>query len=265
MRGRSRRDITFYRPMTTPMRLLLLSLIPLCSFAAEDPPRAVVVDIAAPRYLATTIKGITMQCVTFDSRSHFLKVLDQPDGPGTLWPDCQTAGQSVKGLAAINAGYFTPQGSPLGVVIASGRKAGSNNATSLGSAVWFESNGRSAIVRREKTSFKALQLIQAGPLLAENSKEMKGLDTLKNSARCFIAWDGGSNWMIVRSSPCSLAQLSHALAGSSPAGFPIHCALNLDGGRSAEIYVSQAIGGGPVFNRPIWNNPVRNFLVLQAR
>ena len=251
--------------MTTPMRLLLFSLIPLCCFAAEDPPRAVVVDIAAPRYLATTIKGITMQCVTFDSRSHFLKVLDQPDGPGTLWPDCQTAGQSVKGLAAINAGYFTPQGSPLGVVIASGRKAGSNNATSLGSAVWFESNGRSAIVRREKTSFKALQLIQAGPLLAENSKEMKGLDTLKNSARCFIAWDGGSNWMIVRSSPCSLAQLSHALAGSSPAGFPIHCALNLDGGRSAEIYVSQAIGGGPVFNRPIWNNPVRNFLVLQAR
>ena len=252
--------------MTLPMRLLLLLLmIPLRGFAADPPPRAVVVDIAAPRYLATTLNGISMQCVTFDSRSHILKVLDQPDGPGTLWPDCQTAGQSVKGLAAINAGYFTPQGSPLGVVIASGRKAGSNNATSLGSAVWFESNGRSAIVRREKTSFKALQLIQAGPLLAENSKEMKGLDTLKNSARCFIAWDGGSNWMIVRSSPCSLAQLSHALAGSSPAGFPIHCALNLDGGRSAEIYVSQAIGGGPVFNRPIWNNPVRNFLVLQAR
>jgi len=251
--------------MTIPMRLLLFLLIPLRGFAAEPPPRAVVVDIAAPRYLATTLNGIPLQCVTFDSRSHFLKVLDQPDGPGTLWADCQAAGQSVKGLAAINAGYFTPQGSPLGFVIASGRKAGGNNASSLGSAVWYESNGRSAIVRREKTSFKALQLIQAGPLLAENSREIKGLDAVKNSARCFIAWDGGSNWMIARSSPCSLAQLSHALAGANPAGFPIHCAMNLDGGRSAEIYVSQAIGGGPVFNRPIWNNPVRNFLVLQAR
>lgn len=249
--------------MTSLIRLWLACVLSLSASAA--PPRAIVVEIPVPQYKNVVANGISMQCVTFDSRSHFLRVLDQPNGPGSQWPTSQAAAQSVNGLAAINAGFFTPQGNPLGVVIANGKKAGANNPSSLGAGVWYEANGKTSIIRREKTNFNAPHLLQAGPMLAENSGAIKGLDDTKTSARCFIAWDGGSTWMIARTAPCSLNKLSQSLAGASPAGFPIRCALNLDGGRSAELYVSQGVAGGPTFNRPIWNNPVRNFLVLQAR
>lgn len=245
--------------------LRLLLFLGVSALLQAEPPRAVIVEIPTPQYKNVAINGVSMQCVTFDSRSHFMRVLDQPKGPGSQWPDSQAAAGSVHGLAAINAGFFTPQGGSLGVVIAQGKKAGANNTSSLGSGVWYESNGKTAIIRREKTNFTATHLLQAGPMLAERSAAIKGLDDTKTSARSFIAWDGGTSWMIARTSPCSLNKLTQTIAGASPAGFPITTALNLDGGRSAEIYVSAAVAGGPTFNRPIWNNAVRNFLVLQAR
>ncbi|OYU98719.1 MAG: hypothetical protein CFE26_27105 [Verrucomicrobiales bacterium VVV1] len=92
-------------------------------------------------------------------------------------------------------------------------------------------------------------LLQAGPLLVESGKGVSGLDASKVSARTFLLWDGGSRWLMARSAPCSLAGLAKILSESKPAGWPVKSALNLD--------------GGPSFVRPIWNNPVRNFLVLR--
>jgi uncharacterized protein YigE (DUF2233 family) len=241
--------------------LLFLALIA-CSHAA---PRAIPVNVAAPQYHRTSVQDITIHAVSFDGRSHRLRLLDQPNGPGTLWPDAQSAAKSIQGLAAINAGFFTPEGKPLGVMISDGKKLGGNNPSSLGAAVWFEANGRTGIVRREKSNFNAPQLLQAGPLLAENSSAVAGLENNKTSARSFIAWDGGTMWMIARTSPCTLAQLAQNIGGQSPCGFPIHVALNLDGGTSADLYVAKEIAGGPATHRAIWNKPVRNFLVLQKR
>lgn len=241
--------------------LLFLALIA-CSQAA---PRAIPVNVSAPQYHRTSMQGITIHAVSFDARSHRLRLQDQPNGPGTLWADAQSAATSVQGLAAINAGFFTPEGKPLGVMISDGKKLGGNNPSSLGAAVWFEANGRTGIVRREKSNFNAPQLLQAGPLLAENSLAVAGLENNKTSARSFIAWDGGTMWMIARTSPCTLAQLAQVIGGQSPCGFPIHIALNLDGGTSADLYVAKEIPGGPAVHRAIWNKPVRNFLVLQKR
>jgi uncharacterized protein YigE (DUF2233 family) len=247
------------------MRRYFLSLFITCTAFAAEPPRAIVVEVAKPSYSNNVVNGITMQCVTFDSRSHCLRILDQPNGPASLWATSQAAAQSVNGLACVNAGFFTPQGSPLGVVISHGKKVGANNPSSLGSSVWYEANGRSAIIRREKCNFNAPHLLQAGPMLTENAKAIAGLDNVKTSARVFIAWDGGTNWIIARTSPCSLHHLSQTLAQNAINGFKVRTTMNLDGGRSADLYVSNQIAGGPVTNRPIWNNPVRNFLVLQAR
>jgi hypothetical protein len=41
--------------------------------------------------------------------------------------------------------------------------------------------------------------------------------------------------------------------------------LNLDGGRSSDLWISSAVQGGPLRERPLWNKPVRNFLVLIPR
>jgi hypothetical protein len=171
----------------------------------------------------------------------------------------------------VNAGFFTPEGEPLGLVVAAGKPAGTwNSASSLGSGVWHEdSSGQSAISRRESlglTGAKAMrELLQAGPMLVENSHAVSGLDPVKSSVRTFILWDGESRWWIGRASACTLADLSKAIIAAKPAGWQVKHALNLDGGRSSDLWVSEKIPGGPVMRRAPWNRPVRNFLVLVSR
>ncbi len=234
-------------------------------------PKAAVVEEAAlqaPQRLLTTVGTIAIEGVSFDSRSHRLKVLDQPKGPASIWQNCSQAGASINGLAAINAGFFTPEGTPLGLLASGGTLSGNwNGGSSLGSALWYrDGNGRSGILRREAlgptAARKLPDLLQAGPLLVESGKAVAKLEATKASARTFLLWDGGTRWLMARSAPCTLAQLAETLASTSPAGWPGKSALNLDGGRSSELWISSSVQGGPSFVRPIWNNPVRNYLVL---
>ncbi len=232
------------------------------------PPVAVAAPIVPAQVNTKEIAGITFEGVAFDSRSHRLAVADQPGGPGSLYQDSEAAAEALHGLAAVNAGYFTPEGAPLGLVVSAGKISGAWNSTSsLGSAAWYRTRaGVSGIARREKLGRPAAaamqELLQAGPLLVENGKPIGGLEATKTSARIVLLWDGGSRWWIGRSSPCALADISKNLAIQSPTGWPIRQALNLDGGRSADLFISSSIPGGPLTNRPIWNKPVRNFLVL---
>lgn len=217
------------------------------------------------------ISGVVFQGIAFDSRTHRLVVEDQAGGPGSRFADAATAGGSRGGIAAVNAGFFTPEGTPLGLVIAAGKHAGSwNSASSLGAGVWHEdSSGRSAISRREKLGRSGAagmrELLQAGPMLVENGRPVSGLEATKSSARTLILWDGSTRWWIGRSSPCTLAALAAALGSGSPASWPVRHALNLDGGRSSDLWISEKIEGGPVSVRPPWNRPVRNFLIVKQR
>jgi hypothetical protein len=223
------------------------------------------------KHITVNVGGVQLDGVQFDSRTHRLEVADQPNGPGSKWLDSQAAARASGGLAAINAGFFTPEGKPLGLVVTAGEgRGGWNGDSSLGSGIWYEDPaGRSAIVRREKLgkagAKKMRELIQAGPMLIERKAAVGGLDDVKSSARIVLLWDGSSRWLMARTSPCTLAGLSRALAGASPAGWPVSTALNLDGGRSAELWISDHVSGGGGFTRPIWNKPVRNFLVLKPR
>jgi uncharacterized protein YigE (DUF2233 family) len=217
-----------------------------------------------PRVTVREFSGITFEGVAFDSRSHRLIVADQPNGPGSRFADSGSAGRTLGGIAAINAGFFTPEGEPLGLVVASGKTSGSwNTGSSLGSGAWHEStSGILSISRREALGRKGAssmrELIQAGPLLVENGRPVSGLEATKSSVRTLILWDGGTHWWIGRSSPCTLAAMSHALAS----GWPTRQALNLDGGRSSDLWIANSVTGGPLVRRELWNRPVRNFLVL---
>lgn len=198
-------------------------------------------------------------------------MVDQPGGPGSRFVDSSAAAKSLGGIAAVNAGFFTPEGAPLGLVVASGKTSGGwNSASSLGSGVWHESaSGSSAITRREKLGRAGAsgmrELMQAGPLLIENHQPIGGLNATKPSIRMLILWDGGTRWWIGHATTCTIAGLGNALATSSPAGWPIRSALNLDGGRSSDLWISDSVAGGPLLRRTLWNRPVRNFLVLTAR
>jgi hypothetical protein len=224
-----------------------------------------------PQTTTREILGIDFVGVSFDSRNHRLVVADQPDGPDSRYADSESAARSLQGTAAVNAGFFTPEGAPLGLAVSAGKIAGSwNSASSLGSGAWHENlAGVTAISRREKLgragAMAMRELVQAGPLLVENSRSVSGLEATKSSVRTMILWDGGTRWWIGHGSPCTLAALSQALATGEPAGWPVRSALNLDGGRSSDLWISDAITGGPVLRRPPWNRPVRNFLVLVAK
>jgi hypothetical protein len=238
--------------------------------ATQAPPAAPAalpqVPALAPRVTRGSAAAIAFEGVAFDSRTHRLVVADQAGGPGSRWPDAAAAARSLGGIAAVNGGFFTPEGSPLGLVVADGRPAGGwNGASSLGSGVWHEGG----IARREAMGAAAARetrnLLQSGPMLVEHGRPVAGLEATRTSARTFILWDGGSRWWIGVASPCTLAELAAALADNGPAPWNVHAALNLDGGRSSELWVASGVGGGPVNRRPLWNRPVRNFLVLKQR
>ena len=218
----------------------------------------------APRAFQTSLGGISISGVSFDSRSHRLAVADQDGGPGSKWADASAAAKAYNGIAAINAGFFTPEGKPLGLVVAGGKKSGSlNRASSLGAGL-FTGGNSPALQRREHPSH-ASEILQAGPFLAESGQATGGLSPKSSTARSFIAWDGAAGWILARTGPCSLADLATALSGSEIGGVKIRSALNLDGGRSSDLWISNSVQAGPLHERPIWNKPVRNFLILLSR
>ena len=243
--------------MTTPEEMSKI-------FENPNPP-------TAPTSITRSLPEFNLEGVAFDSRTHRLRVIDQAGGPGSAFIDAAQAGSSQQALAAINAGFFTPNGQPLGLVVTNGKSSGSwNSATSIGSALWHESHsGSSCISRRSETNACTAQqmreVLQSGPMLVDHGLAVGGLESDKTSARSFIAWDGGTRWFIGRTSPCPLNKLAAALASGKHSGWKIHRAMNLDGGRSSDLWISSRVQGGPLISRPPWNKPVRNFLILVPR
>jgi uncharacterized protein YigE (DUF2233 family) len=213
-------------------------------------------------------QGILFNLVTFDTRNYHLIVADQPNGPGSEWADAATAAKAHDGLAAINAGFFTPEGKPLGIVISNGKKDGSFNRSSLGSGLFYHTSTSANISRSSAWSTLSKNppshLLQSGPMLLEISKPVTGLSTKNPRPRSFIATDGNNHWCIGHADSSSLSQLSEALASLKIPGIKVSTALNLDGGRSSDLWVSSIVIGGSKQIRPFWNNPVRNFLILKS-
>jgi len=211
--------------------------------------------------------GISFTLVCFDSRNHQLIVADQPDGPGSQWKSAVDAAKTKSAIAAINAGFFTPEGKPLGLVICDGKQRGYYNKSSLGSGIYYLTDQGAAIVRRSHWSklktAPPRHLLQAGPMLLEKGKSIAGLSSKSSRPRSFIATDGNFHWCIGIAEDASLAQLSKALSSIKIPNFKPTTALNLDGGRSSDLWVSASINGGPATIRGFFNKPVRNFLVLK--
>lgn len=250
-------------------------------FARADPmdsispsPQPAVKTNAAihpPRLVSWTASGVSFEGVTYDSRSHRLRVVDQNDGPGSRFLTAAQAARSVGGIAAVNAGFFTPGGEPLGLVMSGGNATGHwNSASSIGSGVWHQTaDGGARIVRRESLGAAAArrmpELLQSGPMLVDGGRPVQGLHGGAPRPRTLIAWDGRHRWWIGCAAPCTMPNLAAALAGGHGPGFSVHAALNLDGGRSSELWVGSDAAGGPITRRPPWNRTVRNHLVLVTR
>lgn len=219
-------------------------------------------------YHHTSRNGIVLSLVSFDDRVFQLQIADQTNGPATHWRDAHSAANALRGVAAINGGFFTPEGKPLGLVITGGERRGHINRSSLGAGIYLSNEQMSQIVRRNtytqspKHWGKITQLLQSGPMLAEKNAPISGLSKNNSRPRSFIVWDGQHHWAIGYAESCTLHALSHALAGKAPANFAIHTAINLDGGRSSDLWVGSRVAHGGKTHRTFLNKPVRNFLVV---
>jgi hypothetical protein len=223
--------------------------------------------VSPPRLLSETLSNIQFYGVSFDSRSHALKTIDQSNGPGSEYFDARDCATKHEALLAINAGFFTPEGNPLGLVISRGKRSGSwNSGSSLGSGIYrIDPSGNASISRRSRVGAvsDSRELLQAGPLLIENYKPITGLDQSKIAMRSILLHDGRHRWWVGITSPCSLASLGQALNMQSATGWKISDALNLDGGRSTDLYVSSKISGKSLERKSLMNRQVRNFLILK--
>lgn len=209
--------------------------------------------------------GITLTVFTFDGRAWHLAVVDNENGAGTGAGTAGAAAHARNAPAAINAGFFTPEGRPLGLVIEDGRSFGSINFSPLGAGIYSNRSGNASLVRRTEWSRSPPphHLVQSGPFLLENRVVVPGLSDSPSRPRSFLLWDGRHGWAIGHAASTSLAHLATTLAKQPIPGFSIKSALNLDGGTSADLWISSAVNGGPASTRRFWNKPVRNYLVVQ--
>lgn len=216
----------------------------------------------------STAKGVDLILLAFDDRRYTLAVADKAGGPATQWQTAGDVARAHRAVAAINASFFTPEGKPLGLVIENGKRFGSwNRRSSLTSGVLAVQGGRPSLSRRDQrhASSGAVHLVQAGPLLLDRGKVVSGLSASSARARSFLAFDGDHRWVVGAAESATLAALSAALATQPLPGVLLRTALNLDGGRSSDLWVSSSLQGGPVSTRRFLNKPVRNYILIKPR
>jgi hypothetical protein len=232
----------------------------------QDPPPSPILS-ALPsqshplKVNSASLNGTTFTAVTFDRRNYFLKVIDQKEGPGTEFTGAEFAGQGS--LAAINGGFFNPDGSPLGLVITDGQSRGAFNSHSfLGTGII---DGENTTLSHRKSYQESSELLQSGPRLVWDQERLTGLSKSKERPRSFVIWDGNDHFGIGYADRATLQGLANNLQVQPFEGFHIKYAINLDGGTSCDLWVSNQISGGGFTKNSLFRKKARNYLALRKR
>jgi len=255
------------RPAQSPRSSSLQSLTPPPSpaawqFKAVAPP----VDLrgGAVHHSLKAEKGgerVTLHLVRFNPRNYRLKVIDQPVPAigGRAIADTMRANQAAAG---INGGFFTPEFTPLGLMISSGRSTGVYQPSALLTGLVLTSENQPYLIWNNEFQGNAgvSDLVQSGPRLIDSGRSVNGLTAQPRRARSFIASDGGSHWVFGTTSACNLATLADLLADKTLfPGVRLLRALNLDGGNSTALWMQTA--DGREISSPGWST-VRNYLAI---
>jgi exopolysaccharide biosynthesis protein len=149
-----------------------------------------------------------------------------------------------KAVAGINANFFVDSGQPLGLVISRAILHGKLHRGGKALTGIFQSGrlGMSVVGREEFSPTSVVEAVQAGPRLLIKGKKVPGVHTASYSRRAGVCIDreGRLNLFCVSSGLLGLTvgQLQELLARDD-----VGCvdALNLDGGGSAQLYVSKTL------------------------
>ncbi len=211
-------------------------------------------------------KRATLHLVTFKSDRMHVKVIDQgPAKPGT-YNGLADAMQKNFCVAGCNGGFFHPDFSPSGLVIADGKRFNRFQQAKLLSGVLVVDGKGPRILRRAefKDHARIDQLLQSGPFLVDRGNAVAGLSTTSARSRTFILNDGKGGWALGLCTAITLADLGTVLADAAilselrPAR-----ALNLDGGSSSSLYFNRGAGNKPFHYRGFAR--VRNFVGIAPK
>lgn len=240
----------------------------------ESSPRVIDTNRHTLELKTALVAGAKLNYLAFDTRNHTLEVVDQ-SSPGAQFQSAAQVTKAKNAIAAINGGFFTPAGKPLGLLYQNGTKVGSlNTSSSLGSGVLYVDRklANPVIARRASfqnwlndSAFDPLEVLQSGPFLVESGRATSGLSNEEPRVRSLLMWDGNHHFAIAQCEPITLKNLGGALAKQPLEGFRVQVALNLDGGRSADFNVSSKALDGPLNLRRWWNKPVRNYVIVKPQ
>lgn len=218
--------------------------------------------------VAATVNGIELTLVICEADLVALELHDQVDGPGSRWQDSRdVAADYPDSLAIINGGFFDPEGKAIGLRRDDGETISRRVPPgSLYHGVIGDDGTQiriDTLAEWEARPSRDLEAIQTGPRLVWDGEPVEGLSDQRPAWRSFVA-QGKGIFIVGRASFSTLAELAKALAELKEVD--IDRALNLDGGRSCDLWIQAAVvGGDSVHQRAPFANPVRDFLALRPR
>jgi uncharacterized protein YigE (DUF2233 family) len=179
----------------------------------------------------------------------------------------QRMGARTGAFYAVNGGYFGTDFKPVGLRIIDGvQTSPPSTQRALSGFVTIDSDGAVDLLNQAPTAKPHVNAFQAGPFLIDpdGSIGIHHANDAPAARRTIIATDGADHVLLITTSEVTLYDLALCLH-DHPAAFgaqgPIARALNLDGGPSTGMVVSE--GSVHVVDEP--RGPIREAIVLRKR
>ena len=117
-------------------------------------------------------------------------------------------------LAAVNGGYFDPEYNPIGLLIVDGKIIAPLQKARLLSGVLGATGKKIQISRVAEFSLnqKLEAAVESGPMIVDQGKSVRGLESSKSARRTFAAIASGDKAALGFCSDVTLADLSNILA-----------------------------------------------------
>jgi uncharacterized protein YigE (DUF2233 family) len=210
---------------------------------------------------ASTGDRASLELAIFSTKSCRLQVIDQSDEPRVELEDAMRRGNY---LAGINGGYFDPDYRPIGLLIVDRTVVAPLQRARLLSGVLSAAGRRIQISRVSEFSMsqKPEAAVECGPMLVDQGKAVRGLESTKLARRSFAATLAGDKAVLGFSSDVTLADLANILGGGVISDFKIQRALNLDGGSSSAFWFKRAKGSAFSISE---QKTVRDFVAISPR
>lgn len=210
---------------------------------------------------ASTGDRASLELAIFSTKSFRLQVIDQFDEPRVELEEAMRRGNYVAG---VNGGYFDPDYKPIGLLIVDRTVVAPLQKARLLSGVLSAAGKKVQISRVSEfsTSQKPEAAVECGPMIVDQSKAVRGLESTKLARRSFAATLAGDKAVLGFSSDVALADLANILGGGGISDFKIQRALNLDGGSSSAFWFKRANGSAFSISE---QKTVRDFVAISPR